>query len=89
LFHGETLLVTTTHDLEDVALELLQNQKKSVHYLSMNQKMHERSSCKKFIKVYLTQRITKDLLGDPFVNKGTPVIDMKVLEIGTNKQSGA
>jgi hypothetical protein len=55
----------------------------------MNQKMHERSSCKKFIKVYLTQRITKDLLGDPFVNKGTPVIDMKVLEIGTNKQSGA
>lgn len=29
---------------------------------------------KKFIKVYLTQRITKDLLGDPFVNKGTPVV---------------
>jgi len=32
---------------------------------------------------YLTQSITIDLLRDPFVEKETPVVDTKVLAIGT------
>jgi hypothetical protein len=34
---------------------------------------------------YLAQSITTDLLGDPFVKKGTPVVDTKVLAIGTKQ----
>ena len=34
---------------------------------------------------YLAQSITIDLLGDPFVKKGTPVVDTKVLAIGTKQ----
>ena len=37
----------------------------------------------KLSKDYLAQSITIDLLGDPFVKKGTPVVDTKVLAIGT------
>jgi len=33
----------------------------------------------------LAQSITIDLLGDPFVKKGTPVVDTKVLAIGTKQ----
>ena len=34
---------------------------------------------------YLAKSITIDLLGDPFVKKGTPVVDTKVLAIGTKQ----
>jgi len=55
LLHGKALLVTTSHDLENVTLE------------------------------FLAQSITTDLLGDPFVKKGTPLVDTKVLAIGTKQ----
>jgi len=34
---------------------------------------------------YLAQSITIDLLGDPFVKKETPVVDTKVLAVGTKQ----
>ena len=39
----------------------------------------------KLSKDYLAQSITIDLLGDPFVKKETPVVDTKVLAIGTKQ----
>jgi hypothetical protein len=34
--------------------------------------------------LYLAKSITKNLLGDPFVNEGTPVVDKKALAIAGN-----
>jgi hypothetical protein len=83
LLHGKALLVTTPHDLEDVTLELLQNREKNLYtYLSMED---NGLRINKLSEGYLAQSITTDLLGDPFVKKGTPVVDTKVLAIGTKQ----
>ena len=86
------MLVTTPHDLENVTLELLQNKKKLYRthdkkamlllYLSVED---NGLRINKLSKDYLAQSITIDLLGDPFVKKETPVVDTKVLAIGTKQ----
>ena len=77
------MLVTTPHDLENITLELLQNQKKIIHIFERGKQWLKDKN--KLSEHYLTQSITIDLLRDPFVEKETPVVDTKVLAIGTKQ----
>ena len=88
LLHWEALLVTSTHDLEDITLELLQTKKHMtpIFKYEISKRVMDQEISNQ--KIYLAQSITTDLLGDPSVIKGTPVIDRKVYQKTKQNRAG-
>jgi hypothetical protein len=88
LLHWEALLVTSTHDLEDITLELLQPKKHitPIFKYEISKRVMDQEISNQ--KIYLAQSITTDLLGDPSVIKGTPVVDRKVYQKTKQNRAG-
>ena len=83
LLHWEALLVTSTHDLEDITLELLQTKKHMtpIFKYEISKRVMDQEISNQ--KIYLAQSITTDLL-----IKGTPVVDRKVYQKTKQNRAG-